>query len=62
KGTLPSDTVPNPRNEGHCMAIITRKEIVLEEEPTKDKNITIEKELIEPTRQASQQSKKKAKE
>ncbi|PHT53270.1 hypothetical protein CQW23_07732 [Capsicum baccatum] len=37
-GTLPSDTVQNPRNDGSCMAITTRSGKVLEN-PSKGKQV-----------------------
>ncbi|PHT57811.1 hypothetical protein CQW23_00174 [Capsicum baccatum] len=37
-GTLPSDTVQNPRNDGSCMAITTRSGKVLEN-PSKDNQV-----------------------
>ncbi|MCD7461524.1 hypothetical protein HAX54_046341, partial [Datura stramonium] len=62
KGTLPSDTVTNPRNKGHCIAITTRREIVLYKEPATDRGIAVEKESTDLKGQVPQQSKKRSKE
>ena len=47
-GTLPSDTVQNPRKDGSCLAITTRSGKVLEN-PSKGKPVvdSIEENVIE---------------
>ncbi|MCD7465886.1 hypothetical protein HAX54_002082, partial [Datura stramonium] len=62
KETLPSDTVPNHRNEGHCMDITIRREIVLDEEPITDRGVAAKKESTDLKRQVPQQSNKKSNE
>ena len=41
-GTLPSNTVQNPKNDGHCMAITTRggKQTIDQPMPSNEKKVT----------------------
>ncbi|MCD7463545.1 hypothetical protein HAX54_050834 [Datura stramonium] len=47
KGTLPRDTILNSRNEGHCMVITTRREIILNEEPNTNRGVAAEKKSLD---------------
>ena len=50
-GTLPSNTVQNPKNDGHCMEIITRggKQTIDPPMPSDDKVVEVDAELEDNT-------------
>lgn len=43
KSTLPSDTLPNPKNNGHCMTIATRSGRLLDNVNVVTKRVVNEK-------------------
>ena len=47
-GTLPSNTVQNPKNDGHCMAIITRggKKTIDPPMPSDENKVTTESDKV----------------
>ena len=48
-GTLPSNTVQNPKNDGHCMAITTRggKKTIDPPMPSNEEKVTKDTEVVE---------------
>ena len=59
-GTLPSNTVQNPKNDGHCMEIITRggKQTIDPPMPSDDKVVEVDAELEDNTAKDAEVPKK----